>query len=83
LPAPEYDFEFVVSKMQVPQSWADDHVTIRQLKSWQEVFEGLDTEGFVDNPDTPGNEPPLGPVSAALVPNLADIIKDTVGSVGS
>jgi hypothetical protein len=81
LPAPEYSFEFVVSRTLVPQNWADDPVAIRQLKSWQEVFEGLDTEGFVENPDTPRT--PVSNEDIGIPPNLADIIKDVVGSVGS
>jgi hypothetical protein len=67
--------------MLVPQNWADDPVAIRQLKSWQEVFEGLDTEGFVDNPDTPRT--PVSNKDIGIPPNFADIIKDVVGSVGS
>lgn len=79
MPAPEFSFEFVVSKMLVPQNWADDPVTIRQLKSWQEVFEGLDSAGFVDNPDTP--KTPVSNKDIGIPPNFADIIKDVAGSV--
>jgi hypothetical protein len=79
LNAPEFQFEFIVSEMQLPKAWADDPVQIRKLKTWQEILDGILTEnggaGFVDNPDTPAT----GPDPDALPPNLADMVQDLVG----
>jgi hypothetical protein len=75
--SPEFSFAFVVAQLTSPTAWADDPVKIRQLKSWQQIVEGVmahdQNAGFVDDPDrvqpTP-NPPQKGrlPVPPILLP---------------
>jgi hypothetical protein len=58
---PELSFTFIVATMKSPTAWADDPVQIRQLKSWQQIVEGImahdENAGFVDDPDRVPSEP--------------------------
>lgn len=69
--APEFTFAFIVADLASPHGWGDDLVTVRKLKSWQAIVEGImahdQNAGFVNDPDkitptsggngTPGNRP--------------------------
>lgn len=60
--APEVTFNFVIERIDSPGEWADSTVTIRKLKSWHDILEGVmrhdPNAGFVSDPDanvaTPG-----------------------------
>lgn len=69
--APELTFQFVVEKMISPSSWSDSPVTMRNLKSWHDIIEGImansKDRAFVDDPDA--NRPdPANPSAAPGVP---------------
>lgn len=53
--SPELQFEFVIERLDSPASWADSPVTIRKLKSWNDIVEGImahdPNAGFVDDPN--------------------------------
>lgn len=53
--SPEVSFDFVIERMIAPGAWADSPVTIRRLKSWHDIVEGIlknDTNaGFQTDPD--------------------------------
>jgi hypothetical protein len=39
--SPEITFDFVVERMIAPSAWADTPVTVRRLKSWHDIVEGV------------------------------------------
>lgn len=55
--APEVSFNFTVERIISPRAWADSPVTIRRLKSWHDIVEGImahdPNAGFASDPDAP------------------------------
>jgi hypothetical protein len=60
--APDVTFDFVVERIDSPGDWADSTVTIRRLKSWHDIVQGVmahdPNAGFTDDPDGESNKSP-------------------------
>lgn len=52
--APDVTFDFVIERLDSPNAWRDTPITVRRLKSWHDILEGVMTHdpdsGFVDEP---------------------------------
>lgn len=72
--APDVNFTFVVEKINNPGGWGDSSATVRRLKSWHDIIEGImahdPNAGFTNDDDANVNKSPNSPNTAVVIPDI-------------